>query len=73
MTDEYVGNIKWKDLIPVLITVFSMSVAIAMGALYIHGQAPHTDAVPRAEFDRFADSIESHFDRLHTQLDRIKK
>jgi len=70
--NEFVG-MKWKEAIPVIITVFSMTVAISMGALYIHGQSPHKDAVPRQEFNRFASSVEKHFDRLHTQLDRINK
>jgi hypothetical protein len=68
-----VGFVRWKELVPVLITMFSIVVTIAVGALYIHGQSPHKDAVPRAEFNRFADSVEDHFDRLHSQIDRLQK
>ncbi len=66
------GFVKWRELIPILITIFSMSVAISMGAIYIHGEAPHRDAIPRTEFDRFADSVDNKLERVLNTLDRMQ-
>ena len=68
---EPVAYVRWREMIPILITMFSMTIAIAMGALYIHGQSPHKDAVPRAEFNRFAESVDNNFGRILDKLERI--
>ena len=73
MTQQEGGYVRWREMIPILITIFSMAVAIAMGALYIHGQAPHKDAVPRKEFERFTHNVENNFNRVLDKLDKIAK
>jgi len=67
------GCIKWSDIIPIIITTFSMAVAIAMGALYFHSQSPHHDAVSRKEFERLTTSVDSKFDRVLNKLDRMDR
>ena len=73
MKDQVVGYVRWKEIIPILIAIFSMAVSISIGAMFIHGQSPHKDAVPRPEFNRFTKSVDNQFNRVLDKLDRIEE
>ena len=67
------GNqyVKWKDNVKLIITVFSLAVAISLGAIHLHSQAPHKDAVNKREFDRLTLSVDNGFARINDKLDRL--
>ena len=65
------GYVRWSDNVKLIITVFCITVAISLGAINLHSQAPHKDAVNKREFDRLSKTVDSGFERINDKLDHI--
>lgn len=62
------GRIKFKDVI----WLCTISVSISLGALWIHSETPHRDAVTKREIDKFETGINSKFADINEKLNKVE-
>ena len=71
MAEKDGGKVRWRELVPVLVTIFTLTVAISWGIIYLHSQGLHQGAVSNREFDRLTQTMDRQFATINRKLDDL--
>ena len=64
--------VRWKEMTPLLITIFTLAVTIPLGALWLHDRQPHVGAATKSEFAYFRTDVSGDLKRIEEKIDSLK-
>ena len=70
--DETSSKVRWKDMVTLLVIIFTISVSVCMGALAIHSTSPHKGAVTKELMAIFIKNIDGKFISVEKKLDKLE-